>query len=137
MKNLTEFINEAKYDKKYNKNNEMLLWFKVWSKLSSDGPMTKKEVLTALGLKPTSYSGMFAEMAARGIIVPDKSKRGALAAAPENEWDLDAMSWHEVMGGDSMCKQINFDAYYEYDEKTGRIKLKPEYRDKPGEASAE
>ncbi len=30
MKNLTEFINEAKFDKKYNKNNEMLLWFKVW-----------------------------------------------------------------------------------------------------------
>ena len=137
MKGLTEFIDEAKYTNKYNKNNEMLLWFKVWSKLSSDGPMTKKEVLTALGLKPTSYSGMFAEMTARGIIVPDKSKRGALAAAPEDKWDLDAIAWHEVPGADFIDRHRNFDEYYDYDEKTDRIKLKPEYRDKPGEASAE
>lgn len=138
MKSLKDTLklNEAKYQNKFNKNNEMLLWFKVWSKLSTDGPMTKKEVLKALGKKETSYSDMFAEMAARGIIVSDKSKKGALKAAPEDEWDLDALSWHEIPGADSFQKEY-MAQFYDYDEKKNVYKLKAEYRDKPGEASAE
>ena len=137
MKSINEFINETKFQNKFDKNNVMLLWFKVWSKLSSDGPMTKKEVLKALGKKETSYSGMFAEMTARGIIAPDKSKRGALKAVPEDQWDLDALSWHEIGGADNIERGNLASEYYDYDEKKGVFKLKQEYRDKPGEASQE
>lgn len=138
MKNLKDVLklNEARYQNKFDKNNEMLLWFKIWSKLSTDGPMTKKEVLRSLGKKETSYSDMFAEMAARGIIVSDKSKKGALKAAPEDEWDLDALSWHEIPGADFNIRSINSE-YYDYDEQKNRYKLKAEYRNKPGIASAE
>ena len=137
MKSINEFINETKFQNKFDKNNVMLLWFKVWSKLSSDGPMTKKEVLKALGKKETSYSGMFTEMTARGIIAPDKSKRGALKAVPEDQWDLDALSWHEIGGADNIERGNLASEYYDYDEKKGVFKLKQEYRDKPGEASQE
>ena len=115
----------------------MLLWFKIWSKLSADGPMTKKEVLKALGKKETSYSGMFAEMTARGIIAPDKSKKGALKAVPEDQWDLDALSWHEIGGADNIERSYLASEYYDYDEKKDVFRLKQEYRDKPGEASQE
>jgi hypothetical protein len=137
MKSINEFINETKFQNKFDKNNVMLLWFKVWSKLSSDGPMTKKEVLKALGKKETSYSGMFAEMTARGIIAPDKSKRGALKAIPEEQWDLDAISWHEIPGAETLDRLRKADLYYDFDEKKNNFKLKQEYRDKPGEASEE
>lgn len=137
MQTIKDFINEAKFQKKYDKNNVMLLWFKIWSKLSSDGPMTKKEVLRALGKKETSYSGMFAEMTARGIIAPDKSKRGALKAVPEDQWDLDALSWHEIGGAETLDRIRLANQYYDFDEKKNNFKLKQEYRDKPGEASEE
>ena len=138
MKNITEYlVNEVRFQKKFDKNNEMLLWFKIWSKLSSDGPMTKKEVLRALGKKETSYSGMFAEMTARGIIAPDKSKRGALKAVPEDQWDLDALSWHELPGSETIYKMDNAEQFYDFDKEKNNYKLKAEYRDKPGEASQE
>ena len=137
MKAIKDFINETKFQRKFDKNNEMLLWFKIWSKLSSDGPMTKKEILKALGKKETSYSGMFAEMAARGIIVSDKSKKGYLKAVPEDQWDLDAVSWHEIPGPEAHHRVRNSDQYYDFDEKKNNYKLKSEYRDKPGEASQE
>ena len=137
MKNINEFINEAKFAKKTDKNNEMLLWFKIWSKLNTDGPMTKKEVLRSLGKKETSYSTMFAEMTARGIIAPDNSKRGALKAVPEDEWDLDALSWHEIPGADYIQRSSIAQEYYDFDEKNNKYKLKPQYANDPGEASQE
>lgn len=137
MKDIVTKINEAKFQKKYDKNNQMLLWFKIWSKLSNDGPMTKKEVLKALGLKETSYSDMFAEMAARGIIVSDKSRRGALKAAPEDQWDLDAISWHEIPGAETIYKMGNAKRFYDWDKEKNNYKLKAKYRDKPGVASEE
>jgi len=136
MKNIKEFINEAKFQKKFDKNNEMLLWFKIWSKLSADGPMTKKEVLRALGKKETSYSGMFAEMTARGIIAPDKSNKGALKAVPEEQWDLDAISWHELPGSETIYKQASAREYFDFDKEKKNFKLKAKYRNQPGEASA-
>ena len=104
-----------------------MLWFKVYSELKQNGPMTKKEVLRALGKKETSYSDMFAEMTARGIIAVDKSKRGALKAVPEDQWDLEARSWHEL--GEEGHIRDYYKPYFDYDETKNSYKMKPEYRD--------
>ena len=74
------------YDPKKNthkSNGEELMWFKVWKILDENGPMTKAEVLTSMGLKPTSYATSFALWSSCNMIVGDKGK---LKALPSNEW---------------------------------------------------
>ena len=141
MKSLTNFITEDAYklsdfktskSNKYRsttkKNGEILLWFKIYTELLVNGPQTKKEVLRKLGLKETSYSTMFAEMAARGIIIYDD--KNVISAAPQEDWDLEALSWHELPGAEMMYKQR---AAEYFDEKTEGnrtfYKIKPEYAD--------
>jgi len=64
-------------------NGEELLWFKIWKTLDKNGPMTKAEVLTSLGLQPRSYPTSFAKWSSCNMIVGDKGK---LKALPSNEW---------------------------------------------------
>ena len=95
--------------------------------------MSKKDVLKTLNKKETSYSTMFAELGARGIIISDKSNKGLLKAAPEDQWDLDAISWHEIPGADSIQRDRNFSKFFDFDKEKNNYKLKEKYRNKPGE----
>lgn len=56
------------------KSGEKYLWFKWWEYLRDNGPMSKHDLLTEFGLKPTSYATEFAKLNRRNIIVPIKGK---------------------------------------------------------------
>ena len=64
-----------------------LLWWRCYKLLCSEGPMTKAEILTKLGLKPTSYTSMFTLLSKQNIIVPNKKTR-KLEPRDPSEWKL-------------------------------------------------
>lgn len=63
------------------------LWWKFWKILAYNGPMKKETINLSLGLVPTSYSGIYAQLSKNNIIVPDR-KRKVLIANPLSQWKL-------------------------------------------------
>lgn len=83
--NLPDFCYD-KNKKTHKPNGDKLMWYSVWEILDENGPMSKKDVLTKLGLKPTSYATAFATWNDQNIICPSKNKRGLLEAMPKEKW---------------------------------------------------
>ena len=69
--------------KTHKSNGDELMWYTVWKILDKNGPMSKAEVLTKMGLKPTSYATSFASWSSHNII---RSVGGKLEAVPQNQW---------------------------------------------------
>ena len=63
------------------------LWWKFWKILAYNGPMKKETLNLSLGLVPTSYSSIYADLSRQNIIIPDR-KRKVLVAKPVSEWKL-------------------------------------------------
>ena len=83
--NLPDFCYDEN-KKTHKSNGDELMWYSVWRTLDENGPMSKKDILTKLGLKPTSYATSFAAWNDCNIICPAKNKRGLLEAMPKEKW---------------------------------------------------
>ena len=77
-------VNEAEDFKKYDSSGKPMFWFAFWSYLNDNGPAKKKDVMTALGLKPTSNGGSLTKMRERGII--NDAPGNMIVAMPEENW---------------------------------------------------
>lgn len=76
-------------DKKprFDKKGKAYLWWKFWSILKTDGPMSKKELLRKLKLKETSYGTMFTDLSIMNIIVYNTKTR-KLEPIDPSEWKV-------------------------------------------------
>ena len=119
MKTIIELIHESgnsmftgnnKYnpDRALDKDGNPRFWYQCYLYLLDNGPTSKKDLLVALGKKPTSYASMFAELNTRDII---KSKNGKLEAIPQKDWHRERKAWHETHYDQSR------DGNFEYDPK--------------------
>ena len=94
-------------DKKprWDKKGKVHLWWKLWSILKTDGPMSKKDLLKKLRLKETSYSTMFTELSKMNIIVPNKSTK-KLEPMDPSKWKV-TKTW--VKNG-----KYSYSGYWQY-----------------------